>query len=99
MNQQLVAAIRRDAMPALGLINESKLCDEKRGQLASILNIWLDADLDLHVETGQVVEGVRRCVSPAERGAAARSRASVATEPAHTTSSSRSAGNPGAAIR
>jgi hypothetical protein len=57
MNQQLVAAIRRDAMPALGLINESKLCDEKRGQLASILNIWLDADLDLHVETGQVVEG------------------------------------------
>ena len=47
MNQQLVAAIRRNAMPALGLINESKLCDEKRGQLASILSIWLDADLDL----------------------------------------------------
>ena len=47
LNQQLVAAIRRNGMPALGLINESKLCDEKRGQLASILSIWLDADLDL----------------------------------------------------
>jgi peptidoglycan/xylan/chitin deacetylase (PgdA/CDA1 family) len=47
MNQQLVDAIRGNAMPALGLINESKLCPEKRGQLASILGIWLDAGLDL----------------------------------------------------
>jgi peptidoglycan/xylan/chitin deacetylase (PgdA/CDA1 family) len=47
MNQQLVAAIQRNHMPALAVVNEGKLCVAKRGQLAPLLTIWLNAGLDL----------------------------------------------------
>lgn len=47
LNRQLVAAIRRNRMPALGVVNESKLCAAKRDRLKSLLSIWLDAGLDL----------------------------------------------------
>lgn len=47
MNQQLVAAIKRNGMPALGVVNEGKICPERRRELPSLLSIWLDAGLDL----------------------------------------------------
>ncbi len=47
MNQQLVSAIKHNKMPALGVVNEGKVCAEKRGELKNLLSIWLDANLDL----------------------------------------------------
>lgn len=47
LNEQLVAAIRRNHMPAVGFVNEGKLCLSKRARLVSLLDIWLDAGLDL----------------------------------------------------
>ena len=47
MNEQLVAAIRRNKMPALGVVNEGKVCEERRKELRSLLSIWLDAGLEL----------------------------------------------------
>ena len=47
MNQQLVASIKRNNMPALGVVNEGKICKERRKELRSLLSIWLDAGLEL----------------------------------------------------
>ena len=47
LNQKLVAAIHRNNMPAIGFVNEGKLCAEKRNQTPSLLTIWLDAGLEL----------------------------------------------------
>jgi len=47
LNQKLVAAIHRNNMPAIGFVNEGRLCAEKRNQIPSLLTIWLDAGLEL----------------------------------------------------
>jgi peptidoglycan-N-acetylglucosamine deacetylase len=47
LNEQLVSAIRRNHMPAIGFVNEGHLCPEKHEALPSLLNLWLDAGLDL----------------------------------------------------
>ncbi len=47
LNEQLIAAIRRNHMPAIGFVNEGNLCAEKRDQLAPLLTLWIDAGLDL----------------------------------------------------
>ncbi|HVE71887.1 MAG TPA: polysaccharide deacetylase family protein, partial [Thermoanaerobaculia bacterium] len=44
LNRKLVAAIRRNRLPALGLVVESRACQP---QLASLYKIWLDAGLEL----------------------------------------------------
>jgi peptidoglycan/xylan/chitin deacetylase (PgdA/CDA1 family) len=43
LNRDLVAAIRRNNIPALGLVTESNLC----GNNPDLLAVWLDAGLDL----------------------------------------------------
>lgn len=43
LNHDLVAAIRRNSIPALGLVTESNLC----GNHPELLTMWLDAHLDL----------------------------------------------------
>ncbi len=43
LNTDLVTAIRRNRIPALGLVTESNLC----GNHPDLLEIWLDANLDL----------------------------------------------------
>jgi peptidoglycan/xylan/chitin deacetylase (PgdA/CDA1 family) len=44
LNRKLVEAIKRNRIPALGLVVESRGC---RNQLASLYSIWLDAGLEL----------------------------------------------------
>lgn len=44
LNRKIVAAIRRNKVPALGLVVESRACKQ---QLASLYEIWLDAGLEL----------------------------------------------------
>lgn len=44
LNRELVAAIQRNKIPALGVVVESRGC---RNQLASLYKIWLDAGLEL----------------------------------------------------
>lgn len=44
LNRKLVEAIKRNKLPALGLVVESRGC---RNQLASLYSIWLDASLEL----------------------------------------------------
>jgi len=44
LNRKLVNAIRRNRIPALGLVVESRGC---RDQLAALYSIWLDAGLEL----------------------------------------------------
>jgi peptidoglycan/xylan/chitin deacetylase (PgdA/CDA1 family) len=43
INRNLVAAIRRNSIPALGLVTDGNLC----GNHPELLTIWLDANLDL----------------------------------------------------
>jgi peptidoglycan/xylan/chitin deacetylase (PgdA/CDA1 family) len=45
LNEKLVSAIKRNKMPALGLVNGSRLCDN------TILRIWTDAGLQLGSHT------------------------------------------------
>lgn len=45
LNEKLVAAIRRNRIPALGLVTESRACDPK--DLPPLYSIWLDAGLEL----------------------------------------------------
>ncbi len=51
LNTKLVAAIKRNSMPALGFVNGSRLCEEKRDQTKALLQIWLDGGLQLGSHT------------------------------------------------
>lgn len=47
LNRQLVAAINRNKMPALGVVVESKVCAGKRDSLRGLLEIWIDGGIEL----------------------------------------------------
>lgn len=47
MNRKLVGTIRKNNIPALGLVVDSNLCQASRDELASVYEIWLDAGLEL----------------------------------------------------
>lgn len=47
LNRKLVGAIRRNAIPAAGLVVESRLCPEQRHRIGKLYEIWLDAGLEL----------------------------------------------------
>lgn len=47
LNRRLVAAIRRNDIPATGLVVESRLCPAQRHRLGELYAIWLDAGLEL----------------------------------------------------
>ena len=47
LNRKLVAAIKRNDMPATGLVVASRVCPEQRHRLGSLYEIWLDAGLEL----------------------------------------------------
>jgi len=47
MNAKIIRTVTGHRIPALGLVVESNLCDEKREALAGLLGMWLDAGLDL----------------------------------------------------
>ena len=46
-NRKLVAAIKRNNMPATGLVVSSRVCPQQEHRLASLYEIWLDAGLEL----------------------------------------------------
>lgn len=47
LNQKLISVLTAHKIPALGLVVESRMCEEKRGALAGLLRLWLDAGLEL----------------------------------------------------
>lgn len=47
MNRKLLRTIGTNRIPALGLVVEGRLCASQRSALPEILNLWLDADLEL----------------------------------------------------
>ena len=47
LNQKLVAAIKRNKIPALGLVNEGHLCPAKRSHNRELYDIWYAAGLEL----------------------------------------------------
>jgi peptidoglycan/xylan/chitin deacetylase (PgdA/CDA1 family) len=47
MNQELVTAILRNHIPALGLVTEGRTCTQRPQSLEPVLKTWLDAGLEL----------------------------------------------------
>ena len=47
LNRKLIATLVSQKIPALGLVVESRLCDNKKGSMAGLLEMWLDAGLEL----------------------------------------------------
>ena len=47
MNKRLVSGLTKHRIPATGLVTESQLCGSQGKELAAILELWLDAGLDL----------------------------------------------------
>jgi peptidoglycan/xylan/chitin deacetylase (PgdA/CDA1 family) len=47
MNRDLVAAIRRNKMPALGVVVDNRPCEGRRNHIGPIFDMWLDAGLEL----------------------------------------------------
>ena len=47
LNRKLVAAIKRNKMPATGLVVSSRLCAQEEKRLPDLYRIWLDAGLEL----------------------------------------------------
>jgi peptidoglycan/xylan/chitin deacetylase (PgdA/CDA1 family) len=47
MNKTLLKTIATNRIPALGLVVEGRLCESQRNALPEILNLWLDAGLEL----------------------------------------------------
>jgi peptidoglycan/xylan/chitin deacetylase (PgdA/CDA1 family) len=47
LNEKLVAAIKRNAIPALGLVNEGHLCEAERHHNREIYEVWYEAGLEL----------------------------------------------------
>ncbi|HET8674891.1 MAG TPA: polysaccharide deacetylase family protein [Blastocatellia bacterium] len=47
LNRKLIISLTLHKIPALGLVVESRLCEEKKAALAGLLGMWLDAGLDL----------------------------------------------------
>ncbi len=47
LNRKLVRSITNHRIPALGLVVESRICENQRNALADLLRIWLDAGLEL----------------------------------------------------
>lgn len=47
MNGKIIRTVAAQKIPALGLVVEGNLCDEKKEALAGLLRLWLDAGLEL----------------------------------------------------
>jgi peptidoglycan/xylan/chitin deacetylase (PgdA/CDA1 family) len=47
VNRKLINTLKQNKIPALGLVVESRWCEEKKPALAELLEIWLDAGLEL----------------------------------------------------
>jgi peptidoglycan/xylan/chitin deacetylase (PgdA/CDA1 family) len=47
MNKRLLKSISTHRVPAFGLVVEGRLCESQRNALPELLNLWLDADLEL----------------------------------------------------
>lgn len=47
MNGRLLRSIKAHRVPAFGLVVEGRLCERERNALPGLLNMWLDAGLDL----------------------------------------------------
>ncbi|HEX8922742.1 MAG TPA: polysaccharide deacetylase family protein [Pyrinomonadaceae bacterium] len=47
MNRKLLRSVKAHGVPALGLVVEGKLCERQRDALPDLLNLWLDAGLEL----------------------------------------------------
>lgn len=47
LNRKLLQSITAERIPAFGLVVEGRLCERERGALPSLLNMWLDAGLEL----------------------------------------------------
>lgn len=47
LNRKLINSLTSHDIPALGLVVESRLCDNKKEALSGLLKLWLDAGLEL----------------------------------------------------
>ena len=47
LNRKLVDAIRRNGLPATGLVVESRVCPAERHRIGTLYTMWLDAGLEL----------------------------------------------------
>ncbi len=47
VNRKLLRSITAERIPAFGLVVEGRLCERRRDALPGILNLWLDAGLEL----------------------------------------------------
>lgn len=47
LNRKLIRMLTLHRIPALGLVVESRLCDDKKAAMSDLLRMWLDAGLEL----------------------------------------------------
>jgi len=47
LNRKLLATVVAQRIPAVGMVVESRLCDNRKGVMTGLLKMWLDAGLEL----------------------------------------------------